>query len=73
MVSAEMDTEQRTLTLPDGYAIEPATDREGRRLLVLKRRDGSAVAIFEFSAIGPNPSRIWRMAWEDHEPLSDTI
>lgn len=68
-----MDTEQRTLTLPDGYAIEPATDREERRLLVLKRRDGSAVAIFEFSAFGPDPSRLWRTAWEAHEALSDTI
>lgn len=62
-----MDTEQRTLTLPDGYAIESATDREERRLLVLKRRNDSAVAIFEFSAIGPDPRRIWQISWEDFE------
>lgn len=64
-----MDTEQQTLTLPEGYTIEPTTDQDDRRLLALTRGDGSAVAIFEFSALGPDPRRIWQIAWDDAEDV----
>lgn len=65
-----MDTEQQMLTLPEGYTIEPTTELDDRRLLALTRRDGSAVAIFEFSALGPDPRRIWQIAWDDAEDVS---
>lgn len=67
-----MDAERQTLRLPDGYAIEPATDWKEHRHLMLRRADGSAVAIFEFSAIGPDPRRIWQRAWEDSEAGPET-
>lgn len=62
-----MDAERQTLRLPDGYDIEFAEDHEDRKLLILTRVDGSAVAIFEFSAIGPDPKKIWQLAREDRE------
>jgi hypothetical protein len=67
-----VDAEQQTLRLPDGYAIEPANDRHERKHLLLKRADGSAVAVFEFSALGPDPRRIWQIAWDDVEADLDT-
>lgn len=61
-----------TLRLPEGYTIQPMErDPDERQLLVLKRADGSAVAAFEFSALGPGPRRIWEIAVEDAEAIAD--
>ena len=65
-----MNADENTLKLPDGYTIEPIEPHEHsgeETLLVLKRTDGSAVAAFEFSALGPGPTRIWELAWDDFE------
>lgn len=58
---------RNTLHLPEGYRIEPATDKEERPLLVLRRGDDSAVAAFLFSGLGPDLNRVAQMAWEDYE------
>lgn len=68
-----MDTEQHTLGLPDGYGIGLTEDHEERRLLVLKRPNGSAAATFEFSDFGPDSRKIRQMAWEDLEGPSKTV
>lgn len=67
-----MDAKQHKLRLPDGYVLQSVTDKGDRRFLALGRADGSTVALFEFSAIGPDPRRIWQIAWEDFEAASDT-
>lgn len=59
------DTSQQTLRLPEGYTIEPYEHQTEQTILVLKRPDGSPVAGFEFSAIGPGPKAIYNAAWED--------
>lgn len=65
-----MEEQGQTLRLPEGYTIEPmANDPDERQILVLKRADGSAVAGFEFSAMGPGPRRIWETAVEDAEAI----
>lgn len=54
------------LRLPEGYTIEVESG-----LLTLKRPDRSPVAAFEFSAMGPDPFRIWEMDWDDTECASE--
>lgn len=66
-MSRNMNANENTLKLPDGYTIEPHEHSGDETLLVLKRADGSAVAAFEFAALGPSPKRIWELAWEDFE------
>lgn len=58
------------LRLPEGYGLE--MQRGELDYLVLKRPDGTLVAAFEFSAVGPGPSRIMQIAWEDAEWLEQT-
>jgi hypothetical protein len=68
-----MNAGENTLRLPDGYTIEPIETREHsgeETILMLKRADGSVVAAFEFSALGPGPKRIWEIAWDDFESVS---
>lgn len=53
------------LRLPEGYDLE--LQRGDPDYLVLKRGDGTPLAAFEFSAIGPDPAQIMQMAWDDAE------
>ena len=47
--------------LPAGYSLESG----GPGRLVLRRGDGSAVAVFAFSAFGPTPEAVREAAEED--------
>lgn len=62
-----MSANESTLKLPDGYTIEPHEHSGDETLLVLKRADGSPVAAFEFSALGPGPKKIWELAWDNFD------
>ena len=55
----------RCATLPPGYSLET----EGSGCLVLRRADGSAVAVYAFSAFGPTPESIRLAAEEDRRAL----
>lgn len=66
----DADTNQETLRLPEGYTIAPYEHATEQTILVLKRPDGSPVAGFEFSAIGPGPKAIYNAAWKDAEQHS---
>ena len=46
--------------LPSGYYLD---ELDGRDLVVLRRPDGSEVAVF--SALGADPAEMERRAWED--------
>lgn len=50
--------------LPEGYKLEMEQEEQ---TLIMLRPDGTPVAAFEFSAFGPDPQRITRMAWADAE------
>lgn len=66
-----LEGDTRTLRLPGGYSLRPMDDDpEGRHLLVLTRADGSPVVAFEFSALGPDPDRIWALAVEDEQRVA---
>lgn len=49
------------MRLPPGYSLEA----QGPGRLVLRHADGSAVAAFAFSAIGPTPEAVREVAEED--------
>ena len=51
---------RRTPYLPSGYHLDDENDPD---FVVLRREDGSEVAVF--SATGADPKEIERTAWED--------
>ena len=52
--------EERAPYLPSGYRLDELTERE---FVILRRPDGSEVAVF--SAMGADPAEIERIAWAD--------
>lgn len=56
--------------LPQGYSLD--LRRGEPDLLILKRPDGSSVAAFEISGLGPDPDRILQIARDDAEWLAQS-
>ncbi len=57
----DADRERRSPYLPSGYRLDDTGDPDE---VVLRREDGSEVAVF--GATGADPKEIERVAWEDH-------
>ncbi len=58
MRGGDGDRERRSPYLPSGYRLDEEAD-----FAVLRREDGSEVAVF--SATGADPKEVERAAWED--------
>lgn len=73
MESAGYEQSQRdSLELPEGYTVKTVRvleeeSGEVRRVLLLRRANGSVAGVFTFGASNPTVESVSRSAWDDYQ------